>query len=151
VREDHIGLEPNEFARIHSLPIEVRRTPPNFQAHIPTIGPTQLSRCSNKAGKPENPLGVVLAKSHENADATNLGLLRVRRERPRRRAAEQCDAIAPVHSITSSEMARSEGGTVRPSMRAVVLLMTSSNFVDCSTGNSAGFAPLSTRPAQIPH
>src|SRR6185295_15283373 len=51
------------------------------------------------------------------------------------------------HSITSSAMASSDGGTVRPNMRAVVLLMTSSNLVDCSTGKSPGLAPLSTRPA----
>src|SRR5262245_42498428 len=51
------------------------------------------------------------------------------------------------HSITSSAMASSEGGTVRPNMRAVVLLMTSSNLVDCITGKSPGLAPLITRPA----
>src|SRR5262245_28091187 len=74
-------------------------------------------------------------------------LLRIRRERPRRRAPEQRDELAPLHSITSSAMASSEGGTVRPNMRAVVLLMTSSNLVGCTTGKSAGLAPLSTRPA----
>src|SRR5262245_53071843 len=50
------------------------------------------------------------------------------------------------HSITSSAVASSVGGTVRPSSRAVWWLMTSSNFVDCTTGKSAGFAPLRTRP-----
>jgi hypothetical protein len=55
--------------------------------------------------------------------------------------------LASHHSITSSAMVSSEGGTVRPNMRAVVLLMTSSNLVDCATGKSPGFAPLSTRPA----
>jgi hypothetical protein len=74
-------------------------------------------------------------------------LLRARRERPSRRAAEKGDELAALHSITSSAMASSDGGTVRPNMRAVVLLMTSSNLVDCTTGKSPGFAPLSTRPA----
>jgi hypothetical protein len=32
----------------------------------------------------------------------SLGLLRTRRQRPRRRAAEQRDEVAPLHSITSS-------------------------------------------------
>src|SRR5262249_61595237 len=69
-------------------------------------------------------------------------------ERPSgRRAAEQRDELAASHSITSSAMASSEGGTVRPNMRAVVLLMTSSNLVDCITGKSPGLAPLITRPA----
>ena len=42
-----------------------------------------------------------------------VGLLRARRERPRRRrAAEQRDELAPFHSITSSARASSVGGTV---------------------------------------
>ena len=48
-------------------------------------------------------------------------LLRARRERPRgRRAAEQRDERAPFHSITSSAVASSVGGTVRPSILAVL-------------------------------
>src|SRR6516225_4425013 len=53
-------------------------------------------------------------------------LLRVRRERPRRRrAAEQRDELAPLHSITSSAATSSLSGTVRPSILAVEALMTS--------------------------
>ncbi len=51
------------------------------------------------------------------------------------------------YSITSSARASSVGGTVRPSVRAVCALMTSSNLVDCMTGTSAVFAPLRLRPA----
>src|SRR5947209_20454421 len=50
--------------------------------------------------------------------------------------------IAPLHSITSSARASSEAGMSRPSVFAVLRLMTSSNFVGCSTGRSAGLAPL---------
>src|SRR5215468_6926810 len=51
-------------------------------------------------------------------------LLRARRERPsNRRAAEQHDEVAPLHSMTSSARASSVGGTVRPSALAVVRLM----------------------------
>jgi hypothetical protein len=40
-----------------------------------------------------------------------MGLLRTRRERPRgRRATEQRDELAPLHSITSSARASSIGG-----------------------------------------
>src|SRR5262249_53592292 len=53
-------------------------------------------------------------------------LLRPRRERPRRRAAEQRDELAPRnHSITSSAAARSVNGTVRPS----TLVRTPSEFL----------------------
>jgi len=51
------------------------------------------------------------------------------------------------HSITSSAVANSVGGTVMPSIRAVRALTTSSNFDDCTTGRSAVFAPLRMRPA----
>ena len=75
-------------------------------------------------------------------------LLRPRRERPRRRAAERNDELAPPHySITSSAMASSDAGTGRPSVLAVVRLMASSNLLDCMTGRSAGFSPLRMRPA----
>jgi hypothetical protein len=45
------------------------------------------------------------------------------------------------HSITSSAIASSVGGMVRPSALAVVRLMTRSNLVGCSTGRSPGLAP----------
>src|SRR5262249_51888770 len=46
------------------------------------------------------------------------------------------------HSITSSARASTEGGIVRPRAFAVFMLITSSNLVGCSTGRSAGLAPL---------
>ena len=55
--------------------------------------------------------------------------------------------IAIRHSITTSATATSVGGRVRPSALAVLRLMTSSIFVDCCTGKSAGFSPLRIRPA----
>src|SRR5262249_39738494 len=72
-------------------------------------------------------------------EITNCGnfsaLLRARRERPRRRAAEQRDELAPLHlrghSMTSSAMATSLSGIWRPSAFAVLRLMASSNFVGC--------------------
>src|SRR5262249_38151823 len=75
------------------------------------------------------------------------------RERPRgRRAAEQRDEVASLHSITLSARAMNAGGTVKPSAFAVLRLMTSSNMVGCSTGRSAGWAPfriLSTYTAAL--
>src|SRR5262249_58477376 len=74
-------------------------------------------------------------------------LLSARRERPRRcRTAEQRDELAAAaHSITSSARPSRASGNVRPSVLAVLRFMTSSIFVACTTGKSAGFAPLSTR------
>jgi hypothetical protein len=55
-------------------------------------------------------------------------------------------SLSASYSITSSAIASMLGGTSRPIVLAVVKLMTSSYFVGCMTGNSAGFSPLRTRP-----
>ena len=60
-----------------------------------------------------------------------------------RRAAEQRDELAPLHSITSSARASSVGGTSMPSALAVRRLIRNSNFVGPSTGIKLGFAPFS--------
>jgi hypothetical protein len=52
----------------------------------------------------------------------------------------------PLYSITSSATASHLSGIVRSSAFAVLRLITSSNFVDCMTGRSAGFSPFRTRP-----
>src|SRR5262249_4487942 len=52
-------------------------------------------------------------------------LLRAHRQRPRgRRAAEQRDELAALHSITSSARPSSVSGKVRPSVFAVLRLIT---------------------------
>jgi hypothetical protein len=58
---------------------------------------------------------------------------------------QQHDGLTPFHSITSSARARTVGGTSRPSVLAVLRLMTSSNLVGCSIGRSDGGLPLMMR------
>ncbi len=48
---------------------------------------------------------------------------------------------AYLHLITLSALANTVGGMVSPISLAVFRLITSSNLVGCSTGNSAGFVP----------
>ena len=60
---------------------------------------------------------------------------RTRRSWPRR-------SSTVFYSMTWSARPSTDGGIVRPSALAVFRLMTSSNFVGCSTGRLAGFAPL---------
>src|SRR5262249_56410306 len=95
------------------------------------------------------PCGITRGQMHENADPPQpVWLLRGRRERPCGRAADERDDFpASDHSMTSSARASSVGGTSRPSIIAVAKLMTSSNLLACMIGKSAGFAPLSMRPA----
>src|SRR5262245_60783880 len=69
-------------------------------------------------------------------------LLRARRQRPRCRTTEKRYELAAPHSITSSASNCNELGTSMLSALAVCMLMTNPNLVDCTTGSSAGFAPL---------
>ena len=91
-------------------------------------------------------LRVALRVGDQNAESTqSRALLRVRRQRPSRRAAEERDEFSPPHSMTSSASASSVGGIAMPSALAVLRLITSSYFVGCCTGKSAGFSPLRMR------
>src|SRR5262249_15468834 len=93
----------------------------------------------------------VLRYGSEHSDHRHRGLLRARRERPRRRcAADERDEIAPVHSITSSASNCIALGIAIPSAVAVPRLITSSNLVGCSTGRSPATSPLRIRPASTP-
>src|SRR5262249_61007685 len=73
----------------------------------------------------------------DKPDRRQRRLLRARRERPRRRAAEQGDELAALytHSITSSARVMRVGGTSRPSALAVLRVMTSSHLVGAGTGD----------------
>jgi len=51
-------------------------------------------------------------------------------------------AGSPRHWMISVAWARTDCGMVSPSAWAVLRLMTKSNLVGCSTGRSAGLAPL---------
>src|SRR5262245_29700995 len=50
------------------------------------------------------------------------------------------------HSITSSAIESTPAGIVRPSVLAVLRLMTNSNLLDCMTGKSVGLVPLRILP-----
>src|SRR5262249_45099510 len=116
--------------------------PVRVDSHVAPVGPARLLQCLDKCYEAGLPCGIVCGQSHENTDPPHpVALLCRRRERPRCRAAEKRDEIAPLHSITSSARASSVAGTSRPSALAVVRLMTRSNLVGCSTGMFPGFAP----------
>jgi hypothetical protein len=58
-------------------------------------------------------------------------------------AVSKCSKQALPYSTTSSARAITEGGTVSPSVFAVLRLMTSRSLFACSTGRSLGLAPRS--------
>src|SRR5262245_26224443 len=120
--------------------------PTEFNGDVLSIDVAGLLQARTKCSQK---VGVCLNGSAADVSDRPDGLLglRVRRKWPRGcRPAEQRDELAPSHhSITSSARASSVGGTSIPNARAVDTLMTSSIFVDCTTGRSAGLAPLRMR------
>src|SRR5262249_8298602 len=120
--------------------------PPIHNRHILALDITLFAQATTKRGYHRHErLGQCAAKEPDHGNGR---LLRSCNERPRRRcAAEKSDELASPHSITSSARAISDAGTLRPSVRAVFRLMTSSNFVGCSTGRSDGLSPLRMRAA----
>src|SRR5262249_48009876 len=117
--------------------------------HVGNIAPFDITEVAHPAHEFLTNLIVVRGSRSDVSDARGLGrLLRTRRDRPRRRAAEQRDELAPSHhSITPSARCCRNHGTSRPSALAVLRLTTSSNLVGACTGRSAGFSPLRMRSA----
>src|SRR5215468_10374983 len=97
--------------------------PAKFNRDVPTLDKAGLTQAAPKrfhkwyvrSGR----------RAVEESNHWHRRLLRPGRERPSCRcAAEQRDELAPFHSITSSAVESSVGGTVRPSILAVPALMT---------------------------
>src|SRR6516164_7753963 len=98
-------------------------SPTSVHPHVAAIAPTQVRKRLRERRVGKLPLRIVLVEPREHADAPHaVALLRPRRERPagRRAAEERNELAAPDRSITSSAMASSDGGTVRPSDFAVM-------------------------------
>src|SRR5262249_7734435 len=146
--QDHVGTKFDKIRGCGPNEVHVVAGPTLVELGVNAGGPTTFSQLLAKGAHARLHFGVRWRKRHQNPDPAHpLALLRARRERPRRRAGEEGNELAALHSITSSAVASSLSGTVRPSILAVGTLMTSSNLLDCTTGNSAGFAPLRMRPA----
>src|SRR5262249_1774314 len=140
-RYDDIDLAPNQFDCNLGGPLVASIRVSIIDRDGAAIKPTKFTQPSHKTGN-KIAHGGKRGPAQESNGGPLRRLLRARRERPRRRrAAKQRDELAPPHSITSSARASSVGGTSRPSACAVIRLMTSSNFVGCSTGISPGFVP----------
>ena len=95
--------------------------------------PLRVNRVGGSHGRP-----TLSVRSTPNSDRKLRGLASVAK------CQTQTSAKLFNHLVGATS---SVSGTVRPSILAVSALMTSSNLVDCTTGRSAGLAPLRMRPA----
>jgi len=130
------------LSRTNSAAISARRSSrPSAQRYPiatvrPSIQPSSRSRCTKAATHslaaervlwPKKPMVGSFADCCARAASGH--------------AAAQRDDLAPPHSITSSAIATSVGGSSRPRAFATLRLMASSNLTGCSTGKSAGLVP----------
>src|SRR5262249_53072079 len=103
----------------------------------------------------EQGFGDVFIRGRQKADPVELsGLLRLDGKRCHKDGKGEHEERQRGHLITSSASISRDGGTVILSAAAVFRLMTSSNFIGCSMGRSAGLVPfriLSTYAAACHH
>src|SRR5262245_6211543 len=147
IGDDEVGHERDHFRHVLAHAFGTLGSQPIVDANVAADGPAQLLQALQQCREAGLPFRIVRGERREHPDAPHsLAVLRLRRDRPRCRAAEQRDELAPPHhSITSSARASSVSGTVRPSALAVLRLITSSYLVGACTGRSAGFSPLRMR------
>src|SRR5207237_9514945 len=127
----------------------VGRRPASVDSAVAALRPAELLERLAECSDPSLSFRVALSIGHQHAyTAAPFGLLRARRERPRRRAGDERDELAALHSITSSARTSTPCGTVMPSAFAVLRLMTISYLVGACTGSSSGFSPLRMRSTE---
>src|SRR5262249_31495292 len=137
---NHGHLAPDEIGRQRRQLIVVTIGPAILDQCIAALDITGLAQALPEGGDRTGILGGRCTV--EESDHRDPRLLRPRRKRPRRRAAEERDELAPQnHSITSSARSRIDGGMARPSAVAALRFTSISNSVGSCTGRSPGFSP----------
>src|SRR5262249_2844477 len=118
--EDHVGLQRDQLFREH-LRLRAYRRKAIVNTDIAAFRPSTLLEPLPECREAGLTFRVVLGEAHQHANPPHsVALLRARRKRPCRRAAEQRHELAPLHSITSSAIASSVGGTSIRSALAVL-------------------------------
>src|SRR5262249_39791276 len=127
-RDDEAHWEAHQvFGQRRNSIVTILR-PAKFDRHVAAFDVTHFAQASPESWEV---IGCVVGSAAiKKSDHRHSRLLCARRERPRGRAAEQRDEFAPFHSITSSASASSLSGIWRPSVLAVLRLITNSNLVD---------------------
>ena len=139
---DDINLERNQFGRKSGEPLELPLSISVFNHDGTALDVAEVTQSVTEGlwqvGR-SGQVGPQVAYSSDLGRLLSIGGER----RGENTATESREECAPMlYWITSSARPSSDGGIVRPRAFAVFRLMTRSNFVDCSTGRSPGFAPL---------
>src|SRR5262249_33978770 len=120
IGDDYVGRERHQFCRVSPYAADVAPTKARLDLDVAAFGPAQFTKSLQERCEAGASFRIVCGPVYQHADAPHpLSLLRARRQRPRRRAAEQRDELAAHHlrghSITSSARSRNDEGTLTPS------------------------------------
>src|SRR5262249_41684715 len=129
--DDHGGAAADQFTRQRGQTVVLTLSPTPFDVYVVTFDETGVLQSSDEDGHCAGE--GIRGRAAQKPDHPSR-LLRACQRRPRCRAAEKGDELAPSHSITSSAVASSIGGTERPRALAVLRLIARLNLVGCSIG-----------------
>jgi hypothetical protein len=97
--DQHIGLQADQLFRKCLNSVCIGIAPTIINSNIAAILPAELLKALLKKVDARTDIGIAFGDRHQHADVPHpLALLRARRERPRGRAAEQDDEIAPSYT-----------------------------------------------------
>src|SRR5260370_13674505 len=127
--DEHVDRQAHEFARKSGETIEAAVGAAVFHLEVPPFDIAEIAQPKQKLPAQVRGHQVRWRLWFEITQPDDLRLLRMRGDRPSRRAAEQRYERAPFHSITSSARCSRIQGTSRPSALAVLSVTLSSNLV----------------------
>src|SRR5262249_57218731 len=119
-RSDYGNLTTNQISCQRLQPLVLALGPAVFDRHVLALDEARV--CQALAERPQSFRDRIGRSGVQIPDHRHRRLLRPRRERPDRRAAEQRDELPTLHSITSSASAKSFGENWIPSALAVFRL-----------------------------
>src|SRR5262245_15932291 len=97
---DHLCWQPNQFSRVGAHLVEIGTGVSIIDLNVMAGHPSDRLESLTQRLKIKLCIRIVLSYAQQHADASHpLALLCAHRERPRRRAAEQADELAPLHSF----------------------------------------------------
>src|SRR5262249_10110917 len=143
-----VWLQLNQFVSSAANARYISTAPTSIDLNIATLRPTKFLKTCDKSRKPPLFLGIAFG-SWQQYPYTSHSIRLLRACSKRRRGgsgANERHKLAPPHSITSSAIESTPDGISMPSACAVCKLSAKLNLVDCSTGRSAGLAPLRIIP-----
>jgi hypothetical protein len=93
VRHDYVRCQAYQLSRIRPHETCVVSNPAKLDAYVATLDPSNLTKSLPESRNASVRFRVSLDRAHQYADPSFTRLLRARRERPRRHAAQQRDEI----------------------------------------------------------